>query len=45
MVMAEGCEVISDNREEYLPFVVNGEKLREFAVIGKVVATVMKAVI
>ena len=44
-IMAEGYEVISDNKEEYLPFVVNGEKLREFAVIGRVVTTVMKAVI
>ena len=44
-IMAEGYEVISDNKEEYVPFVVNGEKLREFAVIGRVVTTVMKAVI
>lgn len=44
-IMAEGYEVISDNKEEYLPFIVNGEKLREFAVIGKVVTTVMKAVV
>lgn len=44
-IMAEGYEVISDNKEEYLPFIVNGEKLRDFAVIGKVVTTVMKAVV
>ncbi|NOH35640.1 S24 family peptidase [Vibrio chagasii] len=44
-IMAEGYEVISDNKEEYLPFIVNGEKLEDFAVIGKVVTTVMKAVI
>ncbi|MGF1840975.1 helix-turn-helix domain-containing protein [Vibrio atlanticus] len=44
-IMAEGYEVISDNKEEYSPFIVNGEKLEEFAVIGKVVTTVMKAVI
>ncbi len=44
-IMAEGYEVISDNKEEYNPFIVNGEKLNEFAVIGKVVTTVMKAVV
>lgn len=44
-IMAEGYEVISDNKEEYSPFIVNGEKLEEFAVIGKVVTTVMKTVI
>lgn len=44
-IMAEGYEVISDNKEEYTPFIVNGEKLNEFAVIGKVVTTVMKAVV
>ncbi|WP_139159052.1 S24 family peptidase [Vibrio sonorensis] len=44
-IMAEGYEVISDNREEYSSFIVNEEKLKEFAVIGKVVTTVMKAVI
>ncbi|MFA0113548.1 S24 family peptidase [Vibrio sp. 10N.261.46.E11] len=44
-IMAEGYEVISDNKDEYSPFIVNGEKLEEFAVIGKVVTTVMKAVI
>lgn len=44
-IMAEGYEVISDNKEEYLPFIVNGEKLEEFAVIGKVVTIVMKTVI
>lgn len=44
-IMAEGYEVISDNRELYEPFIVNGDKLQEFAVIGKVVTTVMKAVV
>lgn len=44
-IMAEGYEVISDNKEEYDSFIVNEEKLNEFAVIGKVVTTVMKAVI
>ncbi|KJY78941.1 helix-turn-helix domain-containing protein [Vibrio nigripulchritudo] len=44
-IMAEGYEVISDNREEYGPFIVNGGKLEEFAIIGKVVTTVMKAVV
>ncbi|MEL7291524.1 helix-turn-helix domain-containing protein [Vibrio coralliilyticus] len=44
-IMAEGYEVISDNKEEYLPFIVNGEKLQEFAVIGKVVTIVMKTVV
>lgn len=44
-IMAEGYEVISDNKEEYDSFIVNEEKLNEFAVIGKVVTTVMKAVV
>lgn len=44
-IMAEGYNVISDNKEEYDSFIVNEEKLNEFAVIGKVVTTVMKAVI
>lgn len=44
-IMAEGYEVISDNKEEYASFTVNGDKLSEFAVIGKVVTTVMKAVV
>tara|TARA_B100001059_G_C17751295_1_gene537314 strand:- start:239 stop:1069 length:831 start_codon:yes stop_codon:yes gene_type:complete len=44
-IMAEGYNVISDNKEEYDSFIVNEEKLDEFAVIGKVVTTVMKAVI
>lgn len=44
-IMAEGYEVISDNKEEYDPFIVNEQKLDDFAVIGKVVTTVMKAVI
>ncbi|OEE30756.1 transcriptional regulator [Vibrio genomosp. F10 str. ZF-129] len=44
-IMAEGYEVISDNKAEYDPFIVNEEKLEDFAVIGKVVTTVMKAVI
>ena len=44
-IMAEGYEVISDNKEEYDSFIVNEEKLDEFAVIGKVVTTVMKAVV
>lgn len=44
-IMAEGYEVISDNKEEYKSFIVNEEKLNEFAVIGKVVTTVMKAVV
>ncbi|CAK2905738.1 Transcriptional regulator [Vibrio crassostreae] len=44
-IMAEGYKVISDNKEEYDSFIVNEEKLDEFAVIGKVVTTVMKAVI
>jgi len=44
-IMAEGYEVISDNKEEHDSFIVNEEKLNEFAVIGKVVTTVMKVVI
>ncbi|PJC85329.1 transcriptional regulator [Vibrio sp. HA2012] len=44
-IMAEGYEVISDNKELYPPFIVNGDKLQEFKVIGKVVTTVMKAVV
>lgn len=44
-IMAEGYEVISDNKELYEPFIVNGDKLQEFSVIGKVVTTVMKAVV
>lgn len=44
-IMAEGYEVISDNKEEYDSFIVNEDKLNEFAVIGKVVTTVMKAVV
>ena len=44
-IMAEGYNVISDNKEEYDSFIVNEEKLDEFAVIGKVITTVMKAVI
>ncbi|WP_375751561.1 S24 family peptidase [Vibrio sp. HN007] len=44
-IMAEGYEVISDNKEEYPSFIVNGEKLKEFAVMGKVVTTVMKTVV
>ena len=44
-IMAEGYEVISDNRDEYESFIVNEDKLDEFRVIGKVVTTVMKAVI
>ncbi|EMC0409423.1 helix-turn-helix domain-containing protein [Vibrio fluvialis] len=44
-IMAEGYEVISDNKEEYDSFIVSGEKLNEFAVMGKVVTTVMKAVV
>ncbi|MFA0669550.1 S24 family peptidase [Vibrio splendidus] len=44
-IMAEGYKVISDNKEEYDSFIVNEEKLDEFVVIGKVVTTVMKAVI
>ncbi|MEZ8603617.1 helix-turn-helix domain-containing protein [Vibrio splendidus] len=44
-IMAEGYNVISDNKEEYDSFIVNEEKLNEFAVIGKVITTVMKAVI
>ncbi|WP_245798229.1 helix-turn-helix domain-containing protein [Vibrio ostreicida] len=44
-IMAEGYEVISDNKEEYDSFIVNEEKLNEFAVIGKVVTTVMKTVV
>ncbi|WP_019276880.1 helix-turn-helix domain-containing protein [Vibrio coralliilyticus] len=44
-IMAEGYEVISDNKEEYESFIVNEEKLNEFAVIGKIVTTVMKAVV
>ncbi|MFA0498702.1 S24 family peptidase, partial [Vibrio sp. 10N.222.46.A1] len=32
-------------KEEYDSFIVNEEKLDEFAVIGKVITTVMKAVI
>ncbi|TKG13172.1 helix-turn-helix domain-containing protein [Vibrio lentus] len=44
-IMAEGYNVISDNKEEYDSFIVKEEKLDEFAVIGKVITTVMKAVI
>jgi len=44
-IMAEGYEVISDNKEEYESFIVNGDKLDEFAIVGKVVTTVMKAVV
>ncbi|MET2901641.1 S24 family peptidase [Vibrio rotiferianus] len=44
-IMAEGYEVISDNIELYPSFIVNGDKLQEFRVIGKVVTTVMKAVV
>ena len=44
-ILAEGYEVISDNKDEYDPFIVNEEKLNDFAVIGKVVTTVMKTVI
>jgi len=44
-IMAEGYEVISDNKDEYDPFIVNEQKLDDFAVIGKVVTTVMKAVV
>lgn len=44
-IMAEGYEVISDNIELYPSFIVNGDKLQEFSVIGKVVTTVMKAVV
>ncbi|MCG9782622.1 S24 family peptidase [Vibrio brasiliensis] len=44
-IMAEGYEVISDNKEEYDSFIVNEDKLNEFAVTGKVVTTVMKAVV
>lgn len=44
-IMAESYEVISDNKEIYPSFIVDDEKLDEFAVIGKVVTTVMKAVV
>jgi phage repressor protein C with HTH and peptisase S24 domain len=44
-IMAEGYEVIPDNKEEYDSFIVNEDKLNGFAVIGKVVTTVMKAVV
>lgn len=44
-IMAEGYEVISDNKELYPSFIVNGDKLQEFKVIGKVVTVVMKAIV
>ncbi|MGL4225433.1 MAG: helix-turn-helix domain-containing protein [Vibrio sp.] len=44
-IMEEGYEVISDNSEVYPSFIVNGQKLQEFKVIGRVVTTVMKAVV
>lgn len=44
-ILEEGYDVISDNRDEYEPFTVSGDRLSEFKIIGKVVTTVMKTVI
>ncbi|MUJ21335.1 helix-turn-helix domain-containing protein [Aliivibrio fischeri] len=43
-IIAESYDVISDNKSEYDPFTLTANQLEDFAVIGKVVTTVMKAV-
>ncbi|WP_063655841.1 helix-turn-helix domain-containing protein [Aliivibrio fischeri] len=43
-IIAESYDVISDNKSEYDPFTLTVNQLEDFAVIGKVVTTVMKAV-
>lgn len=44
-ILEEGYDVISDNRDEYAPFTISGDRLTEFKIVGKVVTTVMKAVV
>lgn len=44
-ISAESYDVISDNTEEYDPFTLTKQQLEEFAIEGKVVTTVMKAVL
>lgn len=43
-ILAESYDVISDNAEEYDPFTLSKQQLEDFAIEGKVVTTVMKAV-
>ncbi|WP_027696723.1 helix-turn-helix domain-containing protein [Vibrio litoralis] len=44
-ILAESYDVVSDNTEEYDPFTLTKQQLEEFAIEGKVVTTVMKAVL